>query len=61
MLFFICLFDSVLDKLVYFSRVAFVFSRLILIKAWRYKRGGGPENGLFDSVSDIGAGRPCGY
>ena len=30
-----------------FSRVAFVFSRFILIKAWYIKRDGGPENGLF--------------
>ena len=37
----ICLFDTFLDKPVYFSRVAFVFSRLILIKAWQNKRDGG--------------------
>ena len=35
-----------------FTRVAFVFSRLILIKAWQNKRAGGLENGLFDTFMD---------
>ena len=40
------LFDSFL-RMLNFSRVAFVFSWLILIKAWQNKRAGGLENGLF--------------
>ena len=43
------LFSPLLSCTLNFSRVAFVFSRLILIKAWQNKRDGGPENGLFDT------------
>ena len=43
-------FSSLLSCLLNFSRVAFVFSLLILIKAWQNKRAGGLENGLYDSV-----------
>ena len=48
MLLFICLFACLLN----FSRVAFVFSLLTLIKAWQNKRAGGLENGLFDTFMD---------